>query len=134
MQKPDSEWNSNEEQQHTTDVVDEAWNTKEDEPVKDEWSAPIETPADAWNAPVETATEAWGSTAAPIESEPAEDKESKKTVHQLTEDSPVVMPKNNDVNVSSVDVKFGSLNLDDDVNATTTAPTAAQESAPVEER
>ncbi|KAI8339543.1 hypothetical protein BC941DRAFT_460419 [Chlamydoabsidia padenii] len=127
VQKPGSEWTSNEEQ-HTTEGVEDVWNTKDDEPVKDEWSAPVETPVDAWSAPVETPGDAWGSST-PAEPEPVEEQESKKVVHQLTEDSPVVMPKN-DATVSSVDVKFGSLNLDDDTN--TTVP-VAQEPTHVEE-
>ncbi|CAO3598730.1 unnamed protein product [Absidia cylindrospora] len=118
--KPKS-WASLLKDQQNTDEPgndDDAWNTTNDKPANDDQNTSNnELVKDDWNATVEIPTDAWEfSTTEPVEtkiaSKPVEDDDkAKKTIRNSTQGSPVVMP-NNDVTVSDVDVKFGSLNLD----------------------
>jgi hypothetical protein len=97
-------------QQKHSEVVEDAWSKKDNDPVIDEFNAPVETPVDAW-----------GSTT-------AEPEVTSKFTSELTEDndsrSPITMP-DDDATMASVDLKFGSLNLDND---------AAQQPTQTEER
>ncbi|ORX44012.1 hypothetical protein DM01DRAFT_1340572 [Hesseltinella vesiculosa] len=101
----------------------------EEEPstANDVWNAP-EEPKDEWTAPVEPSTNAWGAVSLDA-LEPVVDEE-KKASRRLKQEDPVVIP--NVTDVASVDVKFGSLNLEEEPTKEETVPEPVEPVEPVE--
>lgn len=87
-------------QQQYNEVVEDGWSKKVNDPVIEEFNVAVETPVDAWDS-----TTTKPEVASKLTSELSENNDAR---------SPVTVP-NDDATLASVDLKFGSLNLDNDV-------------------
>ncbi|CEJ00601.1 hypothetical protein RMCBS344292_14653 [Rhizopus microsporus] len=93
----------------TSNTTNDGWNTATtttEHPVVDEWSTPVDTN--------ESTTKDTSKELESSHKEPEVNKEEdKSTLNRLhNQEEPVVLPKTSDI--ASLDVKFGSLNVDDD--------------------